>query len=60
MKKNAQALRQLLIVTCITVSGAVFAEDTDSSTRRPNSEKLASNQLNALAPLNCNGEPAAR
>jgi pilus assembly protein CpaC len=59
MKKNAQALRQLLIVTCITVSGAVFAEDTDSSTRRPNSEKLASNQLNALAPLNCNGEPAA-
>jgi pilus assembly protein CpaC len=59
MKKNNRALCGLLIATCLTLSGEVIAQDSDGSTRRPNSEKLASNQLNALAPLNCNGEPAA-
>ena len=59
MKKNNRALCSLLIATCLTLSSVVIAQDSDGSTRRPNSEKLASNQLNALAPLNCNGEPAA-
>ena len=59
MKKNNRALCGLLIATCLTLSSVVVAQDSDGSIRRPNSEKLASNQLNALAPLNCNGEPAA-
>jgi pilus assembly protein CpaC len=41
------------------MSGTSLAQDADSAARRPNSERLASNQLSALSPLNCNGEPAA-
>jgi pilus assembly protein CpaC len=59
MKKNTQALCQLLMVTCISVSTISIAQELDSVTHRPNSEKLAPNQLSRLAPLNCNGEPAA-
>ena len=59
MKKSAQALRQLLMVTCISASTITIAQEVDSVTHRPNSERLASNQLHSLAPLNCNGEPAA-
>jgi len=59
MKKNTQALCQLLMVTCISASTVTTAQVVDSATHRPNSEKLASNQLYSLAPLNCNGEPAA-
>jgi hypothetical protein len=42
MKKNTQALCQLLMVTCISVSTISIAQEVDSVTHRPNSEKLAS------------------
>lgn len=59
MKRSPSGACLLLLATCLGISGTSFAQDTDSAARRPNSERLASNQLSALSRLNCNGEPAA-
>jgi len=59
MKRSPSGACLLLLATCLGISDTSFAQDTDSAARRPNSERLASNQLSALSRLNCNGEPAA-
>lgn len=59
MKRSPSGACLLLLATCLGMSGTSLAQDADSAARRPNSERLASNQLSALSPLNCNGEPAA-
>ncbi|MEY2825043.1 MAG: hypothetical protein RLZ64_1581 [Pseudomonadota bacterium] len=62
MKTSAYHMRLLLLSSLLGMSsmtGTTIAQESDSVARRPASEKLASNQLHALSPLNCNGEPAA-
>jgi pilus assembly protein CpaC len=59
MKQRVFILRRVLLAICLSVMGGVVAQEQESAAHRPNSERLAPNQLNALTPLDCNGEPAA-
>jgi len=59
MNKRIFVVRQAMLAVCLSVASVVIAQEQDTVSNRPNSEKLASNQLHTLKPLDCNGEPAA-
>jgi len=59
MNKGIFVLRHAMLAACLSMTSVVIAQEQDAATNRPNSEKLAPNQLNSLKPLDCNGEPAA-
>jgi pilus assembly protein CpaC len=59
MNQRTFAGRLALVGSLILVTSYASSQEMKSLSQRPASEKLAPNQVGALQPLNCNGEPAA-